>query len=54
LKSLNPALAGRWRMHTRRIFQELFAQGYLVTDFVHLSGEHPRSYYVLCHGDSTL
>jgi predicted GNAT superfamily acetyltransferase len=54
LKSLNPALAGRWRTHTRQIFQELFALGYLVTDFVHLSGENPRSYYVLCHGESTL
>jgi len=54
LKSLNPRLAGRWRMHTRQVFEELFHLGYLVTDFVHQPGEVPRSYYVLCHGESTL
>jgi hypothetical protein len=31
----------------------LFEQGYLVTDFVHLPGTHPRSFYVLSHGEST-
>jgi predicted GNAT superfamily acetyltransferase len=54
LKSLNPRLARRWRMHTRDIFQEVFSLGYLITDFVHLAGENARSYYVLCHGESTL
>ena len=54
LKSLHPPLARRWRMHSRQIFEELFALGYLVTDFVHLPGASARSYYVLCHGESTL
>jgi predicted GNAT superfamily acetyltransferase len=54
LKAINPYLAGRWRMQTRQIFQELFTLGYLVTDFVHQTGEIAHSYYVLCHGESTL
>lgn len=54
LKEADPELALEWRMHTREIFEDLFAKGYLVTDFVHLSGPHPRSFYVLSHGESTL
>ncbi len=54
LKAANFNLAVRWRMHTRAIFQRLFAAGYLVTDFVYLSGRHPRSFYVLSYGESTL
>ena len=54
LKAIHPALATRWRTHTRQIFETCFLQGYLVTDFVHLPGEPSRSYYVLCHGESTL
>jgi len=47
-------LALQWRLSTRSLFESLFASGYLVTDFVYLAGQHPRSYYVLSHGDSTL
>jgi len=54
LKAINPALALEWRMHARHLFETLFATGYLVTDFLHLPGTHPRSFYVLSHGDSTL
>jgi predicted GNAT superfamily acetyltransferase len=54
LRALDLELALQWRMSTRRLFETLFAQGYLITDFIFLSGRHPRSYYVLSHGDSTL
>jgi predicted GNAT superfamily acetyltransferase len=54
LKEVNPSVALEWRLHTRAIFEELFERGYLVTDFVFLSGSHPRSFYVLTHGMSTL
>ena len=54
LSTQAPELAVVWRDHTRKIFSDLFAAGYLVTDFVHLTGNHPRSFYVLSHGESTL
>jgi predicted GNAT superfamily acetyltransferase len=54
LKSRDLKLALSWRMHARALFQNLFQNGYLVTDFVHLAGEFPRSYYVLSFGESTL
>jgi predicted GNAT superfamily acetyltransferase len=54
LKAADAALGLEWRLHTRQIFEELFALGYLVTDFVYLPGDHPRSYYVLSHGEGTL
>lgn len=54
LKAADRALALRWRLHTRAWFEALFARGYLVTDFVHLPGRHPRSFYVLSYGESTL
>ena len=54
LKAANPPLALAWRAHTRALFEELFTQGYLVTDFVYLAGSHARSFYILSHGDSTL
>ena len=47
-------LALQWRVHTRRLFEELFSLGYLVTDFVFLPGTHPRSFYVFSYGKSTL
>jgi len=53
IKTADPALALEWRQHTRTLFQELFAVGYLVTDFVFLPGKQSRSYYVLSFGDST-
>ncbi|HET7010881.1 MAG TPA: hypothetical protein VFI11_08920 [Anaerolineales bacterium] len=55
LKSRDIGLAMAWRHHARAIFEQVFAAGYIVTDFVHLRGERaPRSYYVLSQGDSTL
>jgi predicted GNAT superfamily acetyltransferase len=53
MRSTDPALAFAWRVHTRELFERLFAAGYLVTDFVHVDGEQPRSFYVLVHGEST-
>ncbi|GAB4581942.1 MAG: hypothetical protein Fur0022_46940 [Anaerolineales bacterium] len=54
LKSADPQLALTWRLHIRELLQELFAQGYLITDFVYLKGKYPRSFYVLTDGERTL
>ena len=54
LKAADMGLALRWRLHTRAWFEALFARGYLVTDVVYLPGTHPRSFYVLSYGESTL
>jgi predicted GNAT superfamily acetyltransferase len=54
LKQADPSVAHEWRLHTRAVFEELFKRGYLITDFVFLPGSHPRSFYVLTYGMSTL
>jgi predicted GNAT superfamily acetyltransferase len=54
LKRESSALAKTWREHTYPIFKHLFEVGYLVTDFVYLTGRSPRSFYVLSHGERTL
>lgn len=54
IKEVDLDLALEWRLHSRSIFQDAFRKGYIVTDFVFLPGSHPRSYYVLSNGDSTL
>ena len=54
LKSSAPELALEWRLHSRVLFEEVFKRGYLVTDFIHLPGRYPRSFYVLSFGESTL
>jgi predicted GNAT superfamily acetyltransferase len=54
LKANRRDLAVKWRQHTRLLFENLFARGYLVTDFVYLPGPHPRSFYILTHGESTI
>lgn len=54
IKAADMDLAVAWSAHVRGLFCGLFAQGYLVTDFVYLSGTHPRSFYVLSDGESTL
>jgi predicted GNAT superfamily acetyltransferase len=54
LKASDIKLALEWRFHSRSIFEELFKEGYLVTDFVHKDDSPARSYYVLCYGESTL
>ena len=50
LKVADLQLARAWRIYTRAVFEEAFATGYLVTDFVHEKG---RSFYVLTHGETT-
>jgi predicted GNAT superfamily acetyltransferase len=54
LKASDLNLALEWRLHSRSLFQALFSSGYLVTDFVVERNNPSRSYYVLCHGESTL
>jgi len=54
LKAASPDLALAWRLHTRDIFQALFTNGYIVTDFIFEPGSQPRSFYILSHGESTL
>jgi predicted GNAT superfamily acetyltransferase len=54
LKRTDRGLAVQWRMQTRQLFEALFEVGYMVTDFVHTPGEHPRSFYVFSYGESTL
>jgi predicted GNAT superfamily acetyltransferase len=51
LKAIDLTLARDWRFYSRNFFEDAFASGYLVTDFVHDKG---RSYYVLTHSNSTL
>ena len=54
LKEDDRELAVEWRLHIRALFEDLFARGYIITDFVHLPGGSTRSFYVLSHGESTL
>ncbi|MEJ2707149.1 MAG: hypothetical protein P8074_06005 [Anaerolineales bacterium] len=54
LRAQDVELAMHWRRHIRELFEGLFEQGYLVTDFIHLPGSTARSFYVLSHGESTL
>ena len=51
LNAADLTLARDWRFYSREAFEEAFAAGYLVTDFVHEAG---RSFYVLTHGEATL
>jgi predicted GNAT superfamily acetyltransferase len=51
IKAADLPLARDWRYYSREVFEEAFAAGYLVTDFVHDEG---HSYYVLTHGETTL
>jgi predicted GNAT superfamily acetyltransferase len=54
VKEASLDLALEWRMHTRNIFEQLFANGYIVTDFVRSEDSPARSFYVLVHGETTL
>ncbi len=51
VKAANLTVARDWRFYTREVFEDAFAGGYLVTDFIHDQG---RSFYVLTHAESTL
>ena len=54
VKLYDMKLAQQWRLHTREYFSVLFESGYIITDFIYQSGDSPRSFYVLVHGESTL
>jgi predicted GNAT superfamily acetyltransferase len=51
LKAVDLSLARDWRFYTREVFEQSFASGYLVTDFIQEAG---RSFYVLTFGETTL
>lgn len=53
LKAADPGLAREWKLQVRAIFEPAFAEGYLVTDFLHetVAGRE-RVFYVLSHGDA--
>ena len=64
LRRAKPGLAYEWRMHGRLVFEALFEQGYLVTDFIHQpapqneppgpASHRARSFYVLSFGEAQL
>jgi predicted GNAT superfamily acetyltransferase len=55
LKSADLGLAREWKLQVRAIFESAFAEGYLVTDFVHetLAGRE-RAFYLLSQGGTKL
>jgi predicted GNAT superfamily acetyltransferase len=55
LRKKDLALAKDWRFFTRSLFEDLFARGYIVTDFIYDRSEaSPRSFYLLTDGESTI
>ncbi len=54
LRAADPALGLVWRLHIRSLLENFFTRGYLITDFIYLRGETPRSFYVLSDGERTL
>ncbi len=55
LKEADLGLGCDWRFYAREAFETAFAAGYLVTEFVFdKTGERPRSFYLLTHGESSL
>ncbi len=46
-------LAQQWRQHFRSICDHLFERGFLVTDFLFMSGDFPRGFYVFSNGEAT-
>ena len=53
IKQQDFALALRWREHSRALFENLFEDGFLVTDFVkHTESSEQRSFYLLVHQDA--
>ena len=54
MKAANRALALRWRLHIRELFEDLFGRRYLITDFIHIKGESMRSFYVFSDGERRL
>lgn len=55
LKAADFDLARDWRFFSREMFESCFSAGYLVTDFIFdKTGNGPRSFYVLTHGEATM
>jgi len=53
MKRADIGLAHAWRIHSRDIFERVFASGYSVTGFVHrVICAYPHSYYVLTRDGS--
>ncbi|MFQ5436574.1 MAG: hypothetical protein ACE5FD_17075 [Anaerolineae bacterium] len=54
IKKTDPGLAQAWRQHTRELFESMFQQNYLVTDFVFDKGVNgrARSFYLLASKNS--
>lgn len=54
IKQVDFPLALRWREHTRTLFENLFASGFMVTDFVRQQdrNDRQRSYYLLTYQDA--
>lgn len=53
LRRENSALACQWRAHFRSICECLFGRGFLATDFLYMSGDFPRGFYVFSNGEAT-
>ena len=52
IKAKDLGLARAWRGHTRAIFEDIFASGYWVTDFLHEPVQgRTRSFYALSRGE---
>ena len=50
LEAADRALADEWRGHIREVFLQIFAAGYIITDFVSdLFEGRRRSFYLLSH-----
>ncbi len=55
LKAADLGLAREWKLQARAIFEEAFADGYIVTDFIHETLEgRERTFYVLSQGGAKL
>lgn len=53
IKQHDFSLAARWRDHSRILFEALFSDGYLVSDFVsYTEADIRRSFYLLVHQDA--
>lgn len=54
IKQVDRVLAQRWREHSRHVFESLFHDDYMATDFVYHQDEAGtyRGYYLLTHSDS--
>jgi len=47
MRALDLGLARRWRLETRRVFQNYFRKGYRVTDFIAPQNDPRRAFYLL-------